>query len=231
MERCLTDLEAQPNDSGLLGEIFRSVHTIKGTTGFLGFKRLESLAHSGENLLGLLRDGKLVAERPVITGLLKLLDGLRSILKTIETEDSEGTGNDAVLINLMEELQTPAQAAEHAQTSASVPAAPAVATAGASAVHDTPKTETPKAEVHKADAPKASAGPREAGAAEPAPAEAEATKTRAGAAPAAGSAAESTLRVDVALLNRMMNLVAFGAASVGADTACTPARTRTACLD
>ncbi len=65
MERCLTDLEEQPNDTGLLAEIFRSVHTIKGTTGFLGFKRLEKLAHAGENLLGLLREGKLVADRPI----------------------------------------------------------------------------------------------------------------------------------------------------------------------
>ena len=62
MERCLTDLEERPQDTALLGEIFRSVHTIKGTTGFLGFKRLEKLAHAGENLLGLLRDGKLTAE-------------------------------------------------------------------------------------------------------------------------------------------------------------------------
>ncbi len=64
MERCLTDLEGRPNDMGLLGEIFRSVHTIKGTTGFLGFKRLEKLAHAGENLLGLLRDGKLSCQCP-----------------------------------------------------------------------------------------------------------------------------------------------------------------------
>jgi two-component system chemotaxis sensor kinase CheA len=51
MERCLTDLEERPDDMGLLAEIFRSVHTIKGTTGFLGFKRLEKLAHAGENCL------------------------------------------------------------------------------------------------------------------------------------------------------------------------------------
>ena len=50
MERCLTDLEERPQDAGLIGDIFRSVHTIKGTTGFLGFKRLEKLAHAGENL-------------------------------------------------------------------------------------------------------------------------------------------------------------------------------------
>ena len=59
MERCLTELETRPDDAGLLGEIFRAVHTIKGTTGFLGFDRLEKLAHAGEHLLGSLRDGRL----------------------------------------------------------------------------------------------------------------------------------------------------------------------------
>src|SRR5208337_3236217 len=110
MERCLTDLEERPQDAGLIGEIFRSVHTIKGTTGFLGFKRLETLAHAGENLLGQLREGKLTADRPIITCLLNLLDGLRSILKTIEADGNEGEGEDAVLICRLERLQAPAQA-------------------------------------------------------------------------------------------------------------------------
>src|SRR5580692_7626360 len=87
MDRCLTDLEQRPQDKDLLGEIFRSVHTIKGTTGFLGFKRLEKLAHAGENLLGLLRDGKVTAGATLITALLHLLDGLRELLKTIEAKD------------------------------------------------------------------------------------------------------------------------------------------------
>ena len=109
MERCLTDLEQKPDDSSLLAEIFRSVHTIKGTTGFLGFKRLEKLAHAGENLLGLLRDGKLSASSLVITGLLKLLDGLRSILRAIESDDNEGLGADDELIGLLAELHSSAQ--------------------------------------------------------------------------------------------------------------------------
>ena len=88
------------------------MHTIKGTTGFLGFKRLEKLAHSGENLLGLLREGKLAADGPVITGLLQLQDGLRSILRSIETEASEGEDTDAILIARLEELQVPAVAAQ-----------------------------------------------------------------------------------------------------------------------
>src|SRR5580692_196085 len=87
MERCLTELEERPEDAGLIGDIFRSVHTIKGTTGFLGFKRLEKLAHAGENLLGILREGKLTADGAVINALLHLLDGLRELLKTIEAKD------------------------------------------------------------------------------------------------------------------------------------------------
>src|SRR3974390_416001 len=107
MERCLTEFETRPDDTALLGEIFRSVHTIKGTTGFLGFKRLEKLAHAGENLLGLLRDGKLAANQSLITGLLHLLDGLRSILRAIESEADEGDGDDAGLIAQLEALQNP----------------------------------------------------------------------------------------------------------------------------
>src|SRR5580704_12273999 len=90
MERCMTELEERPQDASLLAEIFRAVHTIKGTTGFLGFKRLEKLAHAGENLLGLLRDGKLSADRSIVTGLLQLMDALRSILHIIETHNHEG---------------------------------------------------------------------------------------------------------------------------------------------
>ena len=87
MERCLTDLEKRPDDAEFLAEIFRSVHTIKGTTGFLGYKRLEKLAHAGENLLGLLRDGKLSATTPIVTALLQLLDALRFILRGIEADE------------------------------------------------------------------------------------------------------------------------------------------------
>src|SRR5579871_2178410 len=98
MERCLTELEKRPDDAELIAEIFRSVHTIKGTTGFLGYKRLEKLSHSGENLLGLVREGRLAATAQVITALLKLLDSLRFILRAIEDSETEGVGDDAVLI-------------------------------------------------------------------------------------------------------------------------------------
>ncbi|MGA3346854.1 MAG: chemotaxis protein CheA [Terracidiphilus sp.] len=200
MERCMTDLEERPQDAGLIGEIFRSVHTIKGTTGFLGFKRLETLAHTGENLLGLLREGKLTANGPIITGLLQLLDGLRGILKTIEAKDAEGDGDDATLIGRLEELQLPAQAegkrpvqakARARSAVASPPAQTAVSAPTASGPDSTaPLTQTPES-LSAAPAPKAAAE-----------AENDPTRPR-----VQGSAAESTLRVDVTLLNRMMNLV------------------------
>jgi len=205
MERCLTDLEERPDDAALLADIFRSVHTIKGTTGFLGFKRLEELAHSGENLLGMLREGKLKVSAPIITALLHLLDGLRSILKTIEAEDSEGDGSDAAMIETLEQLQAPAKSDAHKQ---GAHAHSASANAHAASKPAAP-VELPAAVVHKEPvaavevaAPKASAPPI----LPPPPESAEAEATRAKAAPGT-SAAESTLRVDVALLNRMMNLV------------------------
>jgi len=226
MERCLTELEERPEDAGLIGDIFRSVHTIKGTTGFLGFKRLEKLAHSGENLLGLVREGKLIADGPTTTGLLQLLDGLRSILKSIEVEGTEGDGEDTVLIARLEELQAPAQAqVKHARVRAGAHQSAAVA--------DVPQEQhqatASKADGHSvASAPAAPASTPEPGAAStPEPAEelaAAGTKAVQEKAPekvvgeadgeagkprtqAAGTAAESTLRVDVTLLNRMMNLV------------------------
>ncbi|HZB87943.1 MAG TPA: chemotaxis protein CheW [Terracidiphilus sp.] len=199
MERCLTDLEARPGDTALLAEIFRSVHTIKGTTGFLGFKRLEKLAHSGENLLGLLRDGKLAATGPIITGLLQLLDGLRSILKTIEADDNEGEGADAELIARLDELQAPAKAAgaapaarpKAAPTAAEpIPPSAPIAAAPAQSAAELAKTVV-RAAPASADEPQPDAE----------------AKTRETRAPQGTSAAESTLRVDVTLLNRMMNLV------------------------
>src|SRR5271156_990030 len=104
MERCLTELEERPQDGELLADIFRSVHTIKGTTGFLGYSRLESLSHAGENLLGMLRDGKLLATAEIINALLDLMDGLRAILRSIEGAGDEGGGDDHAMIERLRAL-------------------------------------------------------------------------------------------------------------------------------
>ena len=198
MERCLTELEERPQDAGLIGEIFRSVHTIKGTTGFLGFKRLEKLAHAGENLLGLLRENKLTADRPIITGLLHLLDGLRVILKTIEAEDAEGEGGDSELIGQLEELQMPAQAQAKQPVHAKAGARSAAAPPAPAAINAPAAPSIAPEPAHPAEPQSAAPPPSKS----PAEAEAEVTRAR-----VQGSAAESSLRVDVTLLNKMMNLV------------------------
>lgn len=199
MERCLTDLEERPEDAELIADVFRSVHTIKGTTGFLGFQRLEKLAHAGENLLGQLRDGKLSAHPPIITALLQLLDALRSILKTIEAEGHEGEGFDAEIVASLEALQAPAHqeaikqsGRKHATTTKA--RSPRKATELPAPPSETASRAT-QAEAVPTD------GPAAAVAHVP---EAETVRSRGS---AQASAAESTLRVDVTLLNRMMNLV------------------------
>ena len=63
----LVKLEQNPNDPDILSNIFRLVHTIKGTCGFLGLPRLEAVAHAGENVLGKIRDGELVVTPPAVT--------------------------------------------------------------------------------------------------------------------------------------------------------------------
>jgi two-component system chemotaxis sensor kinase CheA len=198
MERCLTELEERPQDAGLIGDIFRSVHTIKGTTGFLGFKRLEKLAHSGENLLGLVREGKVTADGPTTTGLLQLMDGLRSILKSIEAEGTEGDGEDTVLIARLKELQLPAQPQEkHLRVRDGGQAAAVVEPPQEqqqALPQPAPETAQPSvATVVKAGVEKTLVE-----------SEVEPGKPRS---QTVGTAAESTLRVDVTLLNRMMNLV------------------------
>ncbi len=205
MERCLTDLETRPQDAALLGEIFRSVHTIKGTTGFLGYRRLEKLAHAGENLLCLLREGKLAATPPVITGLLQLLDGLRSILKTIEAEENEGDGEDADLVACLEALQSPPAPQRKPRRGARFAApsilsskdAPVTAALASAAICT---TESPAPAVPTTPAPHSVQESAPAACSKPQPLAARSAETDL-------SAAESTLRVDVTLLNRMMNLV------------------------
>jgi len=220
MERCLTDLENRPDDAALIAEIFRSVHTIKGTTGFLGYKRLEKLSHAGESLLGQLREGKLSATAPIVTVLLQLLDGLRSILRAIEANETEGAGEDEKLIQDLEQLQANADISTTVVDSAvkrrsrkkaaavGVPPSTVSRTADIAA-HD-PTTQLIEASPDAASVDKAERSPSPSeniskiSSSGIASREHE-TATLVNASTVAAS--ESTLRVDVALLNRMMNLV------------------------
>ncbi|NNG05999.1 MAG: response regulator [Inquilinus sp.] len=94
----LVKLEQTPNDPELLGNIFRLVHTIKGTCGFLGLPRLESVAHAGENVLGKFRDGEVEVTAGAVTLILESLDTIKMILSGLEETEKEPEGDDADLI-------------------------------------------------------------------------------------------------------------------------------------
>ena len=100
----LVELEARPGSRELLGNIFRTVHTIKGTSGFLALDRLESLTHVGETLLSRLRDGVLLPTAERTTALLHLVDAIRALLATIEATGTEGSPDNSVLIGRLQQL-------------------------------------------------------------------------------------------------------------------------------
>ena len=95
----LVKLEQNPNDPELLGNIFRLVHTIKGTCGFLGLPRLESVAHAGENVLGKVRDGVLTVTPEAVSLVLESLDRIKDLLSSLETDEQEPEGDDTDLID------------------------------------------------------------------------------------------------------------------------------------
>lgn len=99
----LVRLEKEPNDQEILGNIFRIMHTIKGTCGFLGLPRLASVAHAGENVLGKIRDGKLTATPDIISIVLEAIDCIKGLMTHLETEGKEPDGDDAALIARLNE--------------------------------------------------------------------------------------------------------------------------------
>lgn len=94
----LVDLEQRPNDPELIGNIFRVLHTIKGTSGFLDLPRLGSLAHAGENVLGKFRDGELEVTPDAVGLILESMDALKALVVAIAETGSEPVGDDRDLI-------------------------------------------------------------------------------------------------------------------------------------
>ena len=114
----LVKLEQNPNDKEILGNIFRLVHTIKGTCGFLGLPRLERVAHAGENVLGKVRDGEIEATAGVISIVLEALDTIKDIMDHLAENGEEPEGDDTDIINRLNAYTEEAAAPE-------APAAPA----------------------------------------------------------------------------------------------------------
>jgi len=114
----LVRFEQDPSDAKILDNIFRLVHTIKGTCGFLGLPRLEALAHAGETLMGKFRDGMPV-KAEAVTLILSSIDRIKEILAGLEATETEPEGTDE---DLIEQLHAMAEGGHHA--AAEAPPAP-----------------------------------------------------------------------------------------------------------
>src|SRR6266446_32643 len=113
MDRDLVGLEKNPKDKEALAGVFRTIHTIKGTCGFLGFGKLEKVAHVGENLLAHLRDGQLTLNPAITTALLGMVDAVRQMLKEIESTGQDGEVDYPELRETLTHLLSPEAAASN----------------------------------------------------------------------------------------------------------------------
>jgi two-component system chemotaxis sensor kinase CheA len=218
LDRELIHLEKDPGNRDTLASVFRTIHTIKGTCGFLGFTKLESVAHAGENLLSKLRDGELGLRPEITTALLQMVDAVRQMLASVEAIGNEGERNDQELIKTLTRLlQGSAPAAGGSAAPATVAArVPAVASPGAVA----PSVAAPLAAAAPLTGVEPGAGGSPEATAKPESKTethelAVAERNEAGSQPAAesapsqtrGAVSESSIRVDVVLLDKLMNLV------------------------
>lgn len=173
LDQEIVELERRPKDANLLASIFRTIHTIKGTCGFLGFTLLEGVAHEAENILSQLRSGQREISEPLISIILESIDATKSILRSIESAGSEGP-------DVYSDLRQRLGIAAKQQPPATLPAPqPEVASDHPPA----PATSAPAA---------APPGP-------PAPAAQDTEKGQ--------SVSDTAIRVDVGLLDKLMNLV------------------------
>ena len=144
----LVRFEQEPNNGPILGNIFRLVHTIKGTCGFLALSRLEALAHAAESLMGKFRDGMPVTAEAV-TLILTTIDRIKGILDEIETKEQEPEGSDRDLIEQLGRMERGEITAPRAPAAPIAPQPqPAAEVAAAEAVD-----KSDKADKHGAERP------------------------------------------------------------------------------
>lgn len=135
LDAALLQLERNPGNGAVLSEIFRTVHTIKGTCGFLGLPRLEGVAHAAENVLGLWRDGTLPVTPGGITLILSAADRFKQIVAGLEATGSEPAGDDGPLKAALDAAASgevpPTEAPPVAEAAAPLPVAETQAETGA----------------------------------------------------------------------------------------------------
>ena len=182
LDRDLVALESSPEDKELLNSIFRAFHTVKGTSGFLGFTHIVELTHHAEDVLNVLRKGECQVTRPTMDALLATLDQLREMVDDVRGGEPHTYDIEHLLHDLHSAISE--DASEPPVTPAAPPAAANLSTkpAGTGMVHK--KDELPSASA-------ASALPSEVPARRP----------------AAAVEMARTIRVDVAKLDELINLV------------------------
>jgi two-component system, chemotaxis family, sensor kinase CheA len=111
LDRDLVALEQDPTSRPLLGAVFRTIHTIKGTSGFLALHRLEAVTHAGENMLAKLRDGVLLLDAERTSALLEMVDAVRRILAEVEATGGEGDADHSALVARLDALSAATPAA------------------------------------------------------------------------------------------------------------------------
>lgn len=208
LDQDLVALESEPGSRERLASIFRTIHTLKGTAGFLAFGTLERLTHTGENLLSRLRDSELHYTPPRATVLLEMVDAIRRMLANIEADGTEGNVDCAALITRLAQLtENDATDTDSAAGVGTGKPDPGPKTAGAPEALSESVTETlaPVTAAPSA-APALAADPHNTARVTPAAAgnRAVADQTTV---EARGSLADASVRVDVRLLDRLMNLV------------------------
>ena len=202
LDQDLVVLEKDPANRDTLASIFRTIHTIKGTTGFLAFNRLEALAHVGENLLARLRDGVLALNPEITTALLAMVDAVREMLKNIDETGKEGDRQDEQLIATLTRLLEPAPKAQACKPPASRSQNPAADSQSKPVLAASPVSAEPSASFEPgaaADQPQSETPPPPAKSSEHADKAQQQARGQ--------SASDSTIRVDVGQLDRLMNRV------------------------
>jgi two-component system chemotaxis sensor kinase CheA len=230
LDRDFVALEADPGARDRIAAIFRTIHTIKGTSGFLGLPRLQALTHAGESLLTLLRDGALSLTPEITSALLSMVDVVRRILANVEATGGEGAEEIDDVVSRLSVLQKRQTSKPDAATVAAVAPAPTPATPQSPALTSAPiapvasasrrRSGPPGAAPTLDSAPVSGAGlsvsnpvavsdpPSHLFVEPPVVHQTGAQATRQQHDPPPGSSvAESSIRVDVGLLDRLMNLV------------------------
>jgi two-component system chemotaxis sensor kinase CheA len=209
LDGALLTLERTPDDAETLGFIFRLVHTIKGTCGFLGLPRLERVAHAGENVLGKLRDRTLTVTPDIVTQVLAGIDQIKAIVAHLSTTGAEPAGDDTELIAALNRVAANETPAAKKPPVASPPAVavPAPAASPPAAAISAPLAEAVPVKAAPQPAPVEVAAPREIAASAPASGPAAVAAAAQGQAQPNAPANIQTIRVTVDVLEDLMTLV------------------------